>query len=122
MEVRSAGLEAREGKPAQPGALRVAPTFGVDLADHAAHRMEREDVEWADLVLGMEGWHLTEVIRRWPEGVGKVHLLGDFLDAGPFRIEDPYGEEDAVFERVFARISESVEALSRVLDETEKRA
>ncbi len=119
--VRSAGLEAREGKAVHPLSLRTAASFELDLSDHTAHRLGADDVAWADLLLGMEGWHRAEVLRRWPEASGKVHLLGDFLSSGPFGIEDPFGEQEVVFQRVFARLAEGVEALAQRLDETHRR-
>jgi protein-tyrosine phosphatase len=119
--VRSAGLEAREGKPAHPLAVRTAASFDLDLSDHAAHLLEADDLAWADLVLGMEGWHRAAVARRWPQATGKLHLLGDFLSTGPFGIEDPFGQEEIVFQRVFARLAEGVEALAERLDEAGRR-
>ena len=118
LEVRSSGLQARDGKPAQPFAKDVAGDFQLDLIGHGAHRMTGDDVEWADLVLAMEGWQASEIVRRWPAARGKTHLLGDFLDRGPFTISDPYGYEREVFVEVFERIAESVDALVDVLDET----
>ena len=45
LEVRSAGLEASEGKPAEPGARRIAKRRGIDLDAHGAHRLEDPDVD-----------------------------------------------------------------------------
>lgn len=115
LEVRSSGLEAREDKPAQPFARDVAREFGLDLDAHGAHRMNADDVEWADLVIAMEGWQAAEIERRWPQARGKTHLLGDFLDRGPFGITDPYGFERDVFTSVFSRIDESIDALAASL-------
>lgn len=114
--VRSAGLEAREGKAAHPLAVQTAAPFDIDLSGHAAHRLGADDVAWADLLLGMEGWHRSEVARRWPDATTKLHLLGDFLDTGPFAIDDPFGEPEAVFERVFARIAEATGALAQTFE------
>jgi protein-tyrosine phosphatase len=112
LEVRSAGLEAREGKPAEEGARRVARRFEIDLEDHGAHLVDGADVEWADLILGMEGHHTATLCRRWPAGAGKTFLLGDFLPAPPHRIDDPWGREDAVFIETFEIIRLAVERLA----------
>jgi protein-tyrosine phosphatase len=111
LEVRSAGLAAGAGKPAEPGALRAAPRFGIDLAEHGARPLEREDVAWADLILGMQGRHAREVVRRWPDALSKTFLLGDFLPAPPYAIEDPWGEADTVFVAVFDQIAGATDAL-----------
>jgi protein-tyrosine phosphatase len=117
LAVRSAGLHAVAGRPAEPAARRIAAAFGVDLEGHAAHRLDRADVHWADLILGMEGHHAAAVRRGWPEARPKAHLLGDFLASPPYRIEDPWGREDAVFRATFERIAGAVERLAARLAE-----
>ena len=115
LEVRSAGLEARDGKPAETAARRVAHRHGIDLDGHAAHRMRAEDVRWADLILGMEGYQGAAVRRRWSEGSSKTFLLADFLSEGPYLIRDPYGQDDEAFADVFDRIELGVDAIARLL-------
>jgi protein-tyrosine phosphatase len=118
LDVRSAGLAAVEGRPAEPAARQVAAVFGVDLGAHAARPLDAGQVDWADLILGMEGHHAAAVRRAWPSAGPKTHLLGDFLAAPPFRIEDPWGLDDAVFRATFERIADAVERLALRLAET----
>jgi protein-tyrosine phosphatase len=115
LEVRSAGLAARAGKPAEPGARRAVRRYDLDLEEHGARPFEREDVDWADLILGMQGRHAREVARRWPDAAGKTLLLGDFLSSPPYAIADPWGEPDAVFDATFDQIARSVSALCEAL-------
>jgi len=115
LEVRSAGLEARDGKPAQPAAARIARMYGIELESHGAHRLRAEDVLWADLILGMEGHHGAVIRRRWPEGTAKTFLLGDFFSEGPYLIHDPYGHDDETFAAVFERIAAGVGALEEAI-------
>jgi protein-tyrosine-phosphatase len=106
---------AGEGDPAQPGALRIGSEFGVDLAEHAAHRLADEDVAWADLIVGMQGWHQASLCRRWPSATPKVRLLGDFLPRPPHAVEDPWGQTDDLFRAVFEKIATANERLSQLL-------
>jgi len=117
LAVRSAGLEAVDGRPAEEAARRVARAFGLELAAHRARRLSAEDAAWADLVVGMEGHHAARVHRAFPGAAAKTVLLGDFLPAPPFRIADPWGCEDAVFEATFERIRAAVERLAARLAE-----
>jgi protein-tyrosine phosphatase len=119
LEVRSAGLLAREDDPAQPGALRIGAEFGVDLSHHAAHRLNEDDIRWADLIIGMQGWHQASVRKQWPAGTAKMRLLGDFLENAPYAIEDPWGTPDDAFRAVFAKISLANESLARQLRSAE---
>jgi protein-tyrosine-phosphatase len=117
IEVRSAGLAAGTGNPAEPGASRTAREFGVELAGHVSQPLTDRDVEWADLILAMQGRHPAAICRCWPQATHKVRLLGDFLPRRPYAIEDPWGEEDAVFQSVFLRIVQANERVSELLRE-----
>lgn len=113
--VRTAGLEAGEPRKAESGALRVAAELGFDLESHRSHRMTGDDADWADLVVAMQGRHRETIRGRWPETVGKVRLLGDYLARGPHLIEDPWGCEDDVFRDVFRRIRLGNDRLTELL-------
>jgi protein-tyrosine phosphatase len=109
--VRSAGFAATAGRPAEPATLRAAARFGVALDAHAARRLSAEDVAWSDLVLAMEGHHVARITALRRVESSKVRLLGDFLPAPPFRIDDPYGCSDDVFTATFERIAAAVQQL-----------
>ncbi len=115
LEVRSAGLEAGGGDPAEPGALRVAPEYGVDLSAHRSTSMDAGLAGWADLVVGMEGHHVRAVSRRWPDAGSTVCIIGDILPRLPRLIPDPWGQPDDVFRRTFARIVEATDRLAEAI-------
>ncbi len=115
VQVRSAGFEARDGDPAEPDAIRVASEFGVDLSDHAAHRITLADLAWADLIVGMTGRHSGMLQDRWPEHAPKLRLLGDFLAAPPHAIADPWGCPAAEFRLVYRQIRLATTRLSACL-------
>ena len=110
-EVRSAGLHAGDGNPADASAVACAQRMGISLAAHRSALVDAELLGWADLVLVMQGSHVAEIERRWPQFSGRVRLLGDFLPAPPHALPDPYGHDDPVFDRVFARLHSAVEGL-----------
>ncbi len=111
-EVRSSGLAARGGEPADADALRAAARAGVSLDAHRTRPFKAEDAAWADLLLVMEGHHVARLLRKAPEAEAQTRLLGHFLEAPPYHLEDPWGEPDAVFDSVFARIDQAVAALA----------
>ena len=116
LEVSSAGLAASGDDPVQPGARRVADTMGFDLRPHRSRILTDVEIEWADLIVGMEGRHVREVARRWPAHRDKVLILGDFLSSVPRAIPDPWGKPDAVFCRTFQQILKATEALSERIE------
>jgi len=111
-EVRSAGLHAGDGNPADPSAVACAQRMGVSLAAHRSAPVGAELLGWADLVLVMQGSHAAEIERRWPQYSGRVRLLGDFLSAPPHVLPDPYGHDAPVFDRVFARLRSAADGLA----------
>jgi len=115
LEIRSAGLAAADGGPADAAAARAASRRGVCLDGHRARRLAAADLRSADLVLGMEGRHLEAALALAPERRERVRLLGEFLPEAPFTILDPWGRDDAVFDDVFARIELAVKELARAL-------
>lgn len=112
LAVRSAGFIAGARDSADPAALRVAARFGVDLAPHETRRLAAEDVDWADLILAMEGHHAGRLTRLYPHGGPKTRLLGDFLPSPPFTIRDPWGLGEDVFVATFQRIEAAVARVS----------
>lgn len=119
LEFRSAGLAAGEGMPASDGALRAAAARGLDLSGHRSSQLGAEDLEWADLVLGMTHGHVDAVRGRAP-GVRTVPVTG-FLPVGDplagVSIADPFGGSDEDYEVVWQALERAVSAmLRRVLD------
>jgi len=112
VEVRSAGLEAGEGDPADPTAVRCAGRMGVSMTGHRSLRVRTEVLAWADLILVMQGSHTAAIEHEWPQFRSRVRLLGDYLPAPPYLLPDPWGEEEPVFDRVFARLVRAVENLA----------
>jgi protein-tyrosine phosphatase len=116
LAVRSAGFAAGEEAAADPVAIRMAARFSVDLTGHSARRLTDDDVAWADLILAMEGNHVSRLMRRWPQARASTRLLGDFLAEPPHSIEDPWGRSDEFFAFTFERIAEAVGRLALRID------
>ncbi len=107
-EVASAGLFAGDGKPADPTAIAVARGRGIRLEDHRSAPTGSTQIQWADVILVMEGRAAREVARRWPAANAKTRVLGHYLSRRPYAIPDPWGQPAEVFERVFAQLEEAV--------------
>jgi protein-tyrosine-phosphatase len=75
VEVRSAGTQARPGRPMHPRTERALARHGVRADGFASRRLADADVEWADLVLTMTGEHRDEVAGISPRGLQKVFTV-----------------------------------------------
>jgi protein-tyrosine phosphatase len=111
LEVRGAGIAAASGETAQPGALRMAPRFGVQLDDHRSDRLTLQTLDWADLILGMEGQHVRAVRTLSSVAEAKTFILGEFMPDPPYLIPDPWGLPDVVFGQTFERIASATDSV-----------
>ena len=83
---------------------------------HAARTVNADDAAWADLILVMQGHQAAWIARRWPGGVARTQLLGDFLADPPHAIGDPWGQADEVFLSTFWRIEAAIHRLSVLIE------
>ncbi|MFQ5688712.1 MAG: low molecular weight protein arginine phosphatase [Gemmatimonadota bacterium] len=113
IEVKSAGIFGPEGSPASEHAIRVAAEHGLDLRAHRARMLRREDLEWADLVLGMTSAHLDHV--RYLSPVVPVELLTHYLPADhrgrDSAVPDPIGGHLSDYLEVWGTLSRAIEGL-----------
>lgn len=107
VEVRSAGLGAMVGHPADEHVRLLMDRRGIDVTDHRAVQVAPDMLRWADLVLVMETGHRSDVCKRAPSATGKVFLLGHWIAA---EIPDPYLAPESVFEQTMELIDTAVES------------
>jgi glycosyltransferase involved in cell wall biosynthesis/protein-tyrosine-phosphatase len=113
--VASAGLEAKAGQPPHETALRRADSLRVNLADHRAAPITRDEVAASDVIFVMEVGHLVEMRRRYPDSHRKTFLLTSLAPDTPLDIADPYGRDESVFDMCFAQISRAVDPIAVAL-------
>jgi len=95
MTVRSAGLDAVMGAPADPTSVALMAEAGLDISAHRGQQVNSALVTHADLILVMDGRQKQEMHRRYPTSAGKVFCLGEHEGAD---IPDPYRQARASFE------------------------
>ena len=110
----TAGFEARSrGTAAQPYCKmpRQIVDFltrqGVTNLEHKPALAGEADIDWADLVLVMEGVHRDILADKFPQSMRKTQLLLDYCgESGDLR--DPMGKSDNVFEEVLLQIDTAI--------------
>lgn len=106
-EVRSAGLGALVGHPADEHVQRLMQRRGLDVSAHRAVQVNRDMLRWADLILVMEDPHRLQVRTLEPTVAGKVMLLGHWIGR---EIGDPFRQTLEVFEHTEALIDQAIDA------------
>jgi protein-tyrosine-phosphatase len=88
--VRSAGVWAADGRPANSYAIQVMARRGVDISSHRAHNLTGADVEEADLILVMASEHAETIETLLPQYKPKIHFLSE-MAGRHYDIPDPGG-------------------------------
>lgn len=107
-EAISRGIYA-EGGGASINAVRAMEKMGIDITGHKSTQLTREDIEEADLVLGMTKGHKNAILAAMPGAEGKVFSLGEYAEGGD--VSDPYGGSEAVYEATARQIYEYIERI-----------
>jgi protein-tyrosine-phosphatase len=81
LEVRAAGTHALEGQPVSSRTSHaLAEVLGrpVDLRAFRSHQLSQDDVEWADVIVTMEGSQVRLLRRTYPSAAPKVATLAHY--------------------------------------------
>lgn len=90
LEIRSAGFHDREGRAVESGFIDIARGFGIDLSTHRSRLLRSDDLNWADIVLIMDGHNYRLMHHDYPASLAKTFWLGAVTPQTPILIEDPY--------------------------------
>ena len=113
VEVRSAGMMPRPGRPCPALGVVAAAGLGIDLASHRSNWMGRAAAEAASLIVVFDEVNVAAVADRYPNLQTPVIKLGDLIGVGD--IADPVDGDGAVFDRAYAAIARGTAALARLL-------
>jgi protein-tyrosine-phosphatase len=124
-EVRSAGFHRKTGRPSPATLAAEAARDGVDLSAHRSRLLDREMVDWADLILVMDLDNAARLREAFPAAAGKALLLGAFerpasgagvLARGDETIDDPYQFDAERTRETLQAIRHAVEGLGAWLE------
>jgi protein-tyrosine phosphatase len=101
LEAVSCGTETQTGLPANPTAIEVAQSRGVDLSSHVTTRWEDLGLGSDDLIVAMQLRHARAVLPRARAQGCRVALFSSLLAPDYAPIRDPYGHPRERFEAVF---------------------
>ncbi len=103
--IRSAGLNALIGHPADPFSVQLMAERGIDISAHRAQNISLQLVRQADLILTMDREQKKAVESTYVESRGKVFRLGEFDNVD---IADPYREGIDSFRTAYQLIDDGV--------------
>lgn len=110
LEACSAGLYPIEGDPIAPNAVAALEEAGVralparDYHAHLATALTEQTVNTSDLLIGMSGSHVMELLMRYPQAAQRIACM-------PQAISDPFGGDPARYRACLAEVTEGVRTL-----------
>ena len=104
-QVRSAGLGALVGEPADDIAIRLLGERGLDITGHRAVQITRKMCLEADMVLVMSREQRRQLESLYPETCGRVFRLAEHADRD---IPDPYRQPEPAFRHALSLIDDGV--------------
>lgn len=122
IKVASRGLFTTPGKPADPMAIEVAKSRGIDLAGHRTQSVSEKDLEEYPLLLLMDDSHRAAIAQRGRKYLAKSVYLGAFgmHHGGPLLIADPFGRSAEVFRECFDEIDQALRGFLETVAEKTK--
>jgi protein-tyrosine phosphatase len=105
-EVRSAGIGALIGRPADPFAVQLMAERDIDISGHRAQQISSQLVGWADLILVMDQEQKKYVETQYIATRGKVFRIGEAVKE---EVPDPYRETIGAFRVALGMIDEGVQ-------------
>jgi protein-tyrosine phosphatase len=106
-EVRSAGIGALIGYPAEEPAQTLMRARGLDISSHHAQQVNADLLRWAQMIFVMEQHQREAVLGMEPTSRGKLFLLGHWTQQ---EIPDPYRQGQAAYERALELIDQAIAA------------
>jgi protein-tyrosine phosphatase len=103
--VRSAGLGALVGMPADWLAQRLMKERGVDISGHRATQVDLRRCLEAEIVFVMDSDQRRRLEAAYPQARGRVFRLGEYARRD---IPDPYRQPEAAFRLALSLIDEGV--------------
>ena len=116
---RSLGRISRQGGQDLPrGFHRACGQAGVDLHDHQSRRVTEDDLEWADLIVIMDGKNRL-MLHEMSDAVSKkVAWISAWTSGYRSDVVDPYEMNASAVKDTVGRLIESTAALARELVKT----
>ncbi|MGD8978613.1 MAG: L-threonylcarbamoyladenylate synthase [candidate division WOR-3 bacterium] len=113
-EVQSAGTIAMGGLQAAHYAKQVVKEFGGSIDRHRTNSLDRELVDWADLILVMEYKHYETVLEINPDAVVKTFLLREYKHKTKYtEVPDPVGRDLAAYQQAARKMYPTLKRIAQ---------
>jgi predicted ATP-grasp superfamily ATP-dependent carboligase/protein-tyrosine-phosphatase len=114
----SSGVSTLPGRPCPDPALSAAGRLGIAMEHHRSVQFDRAMLTEQSVVFVFDTKGYDALVRDIGLPKNRVCFLGLFSDGGRLEIQDPFGGDDAAFDRSFSQIQQAVLNLTRLCEPT----
>jgi len=119
IDVDSCGSEAFLGLKISKETSDVLRREGMGRLDYKSKPLNKQLIDWADIILVMENRHRLRIMEEGPGAEKKTYLLTEFANAESREIVDPIGKPLEVYEGLFMDLKfYLVKVLERIKNES----
>ena len=116
-EVQSAGTIAMGGLQAARYAKQVVKEYGGSIERHRTNYLDRELVDWADLILVMEFKHYETILEINPDSVVKTFLLREYKRKTKYtEVPDPVGRDLAAYQEAATKMYPTLKRVAKDIE------
>ncbi|MDH4210450.1 MAG: L-threonylcarbamoyladenylate synthase [candidate division WOR-3 bacterium] len=116
-EVRSAGTIAMGGLQSAHYARQVVKEYGGSIDRHRSNYLDRELIDWADLVLVMEFKHYETVLEINPDAVVRTFLLREYRRKTKYtEVPDPVGRDLVAYQQAAVKMYPTLKRLAKDIE------
>lgn len=116
-EARSAGTIAMGGLQTAHYARQVVKEYGGSIDRHRSRYLDRESIEWADIILVMEYKHYEAVLEFIPDAVVKTFLLREYRRRTKYtEVPDPVGRDLVAYQQAAAKMYPTLKRLAKDIE------
>jgi tRNA threonylcarbamoyl adenosine modification protein (Sua5/YciO/YrdC/YwlC family) len=116
-ETRSAGTIAMSGLQAAHYARQVVKEYGGSIDRHRTRYLDRELIDWADLILVMEYKHYETVLEINSDAVVKTFLLREYRRRTKYNeVPDPVGRDLIAYKQSAAKMYPTLKRLAKEIE------
>lgn len=111
IDVKSAGIFAREGDMANEKAVNSLQGLGIDISEYISKNITDELIEESDIILTMTGAHKNFLVENYPKKIYKVFTLNEYAFGENEDIKDPYGGDQSDYDTARDQIYMAIEKI-----------
>ncbi len=111
LHIKSAGFHNKTGRKSAVDYIEYCKEWGVDLTPHRSGRVSNDLLDWAELIVIMDGHNYKMLTMQGTDVARKVIWLGSLSGKTPVEIVDPYGQTLEKQHHIVKQLATASEAL-----------